>query len=76
MHRKVIEIPRREGDEIGPREYELGPVEFTERDLREIPETDAVLWQDDDGPTSIIDSQGIVWMIGKYNGWLCKRRVR
>jgi hypothetical protein len=48
-----------------------------EQDLRELPEVEnVVLWQDDDGPTSVIDAQGRAWMIGLYQGMLCKRRVR
>jgi hypothetical protein len=50
---------------------------FTEKDLHLLPEIEnVVLWQGEDGPTSVIDSWGITWMIGKYQGFLCKRRVR
>lgn len=47
---------------------------MTEEQLQKIPEVNAILWQDDDGPTSVIDSQGVAWMIGTYQGNLCKRK--
>ena len=47
---------------------------MTELELRELTEVkDVVLWQDNDGPTTVIDSQGTGWFIGMYNGRLCKR---
>jgi len=50
---------------------------ITEQDLNQLPEDNIhVLWQDDDGPTSVIDSQERAWMIGLYNGNLVKRRTR
>lgn len=47
---------------------------ITELELSELPEVDLVLWQDYEGPTTVTDSQGIVWFIGLHDGKLCKRR--
>ena len=51
---------------------------MTERDLRDLPEAkNVVLWQpDNDAPTSVVDSEGVGWMIGFYQERLCKRRMR
>lgn len=47
---------------------------MTESDLVAIPEVyDVVLWQDDDGPTTVTDQEGTRWFIGLYNGRLSKR---
>lgn len=45
---------------------------MTEQELMALPKVNAVLWQDDDGPTSVTDSQGRSWMIGIYQGRLCR----
>jgi hypothetical protein len=48
---------------------------ITESELANLPEVEnVVLWQDDDGPTTVTDSQGIGWFIGIYDGKFCKRR--
>ena len=46
---------------------------MTQTDLEKLPEVfGVVLWQDDEGPTTVIDSQGRGWFIGMYKGKLCK----
>ena len=47
---------------------------ITETELAALPEADAVLWQDNDGPTTVVDSNDQTWFIGMYKGRLCKRR--
>jgi hypothetical protein len=48
--------------------------DITQAELENLPEMDIVLWQDDDGPTTVIDSNGQAWFIGMQKGQLCKRR--
>lgn len=49
---------------------------MTQEDLENLPEEDSkVLWQDDDGPTTITDKLGQVWFIGLYQGKLCKQKA-
>jgi hypothetical protein len=50
---------------------------MTEQDLKDLPQSGpVVLWQpDDDGPISAIDSDGQAWMVGFYQGRLCKSRM-
>lgn len=45
---------------------------MTEQELMALPEVNAALWQDGDGPTSMTDSQGRLWMVGRYQGRLCR----
>lgn len=46
-----------------------------ELELENLPEVkNVVLWQDEEGPTTVIDSRGMVWFIGLYDGKLCKRK--
>ena len=47
---------------------------MTQQELINLPEVDAVLWQEDGGPSYVIDSQGRKWVIGTHEGRLCKRR--
>lgn len=49
---------------------------MTEQELSAIPEvSDVVLWQDEDGPTTVMDLQGVVWFVGMYQKRLCKCRA-
>jgi len=48
---------------------------MTEKELKELPEVNVVLWQDDDSPTTVTDFQGRTWFIGTHKGRLCKRRA-
>lgn len=65
---------------------------MTEQELMDLPVVeDLVLWQDDDGPTTVTDSQGRSWFIGicmaletfaaqyfgqgTHEGRLCKRKA-
>jgi len=60
---------------IGTGSYHLST--FTAKDLHLLPEVEnVVLWHGEDDPMSVIDEQGVAWMIGKHNGWLCKRRMK
>jgi hypothetical protein len=48
---------------------------MTQEELDKIPQVgDVVLWQEEDEPTSVIDSQGVAWIIGWFQGVLYKRR--
>ena len=50
---------------------------MTEQELKDLPEIkNKVLWQDDNGPTTVIDSEGAEWFIGTFNDKLYKRRAR
>jgi hypothetical protein len=48
---------------------------MTQEDLDKLPISNMVLWQDEEGICSVIDKYGVTWMIGIYNGVLCKRRA-
>lgn len=48
---------------------------ITLTDLRQLPEVKNVsLWQNEDGPSVIIDDDSVKWMIGFYMGKLSKRK--
>lgn len=51
---------------------------ITQQELELLPEVNTVLWQDDDGPQTIVDSNNQTWFIGiqKAGGPLCKRKLR
>jgi len=44
-------------------------------DLKQLPEVKNVcLWQSEDGPSAIIDDDGVKWVIGFNKGKLSKRK--
>ena len=48
---------------------------MTMTDLQQLPEVKNVcLWQNEDGPSVIIDDDGVKWVLGFYMGKLSKRR--
>lgn len=66
-----------EKDDLKGRNVEPNGKGITEQELRELPEVkDFVLWQEEDGPTTVTDSQGDTWFIGFYDGKLSKCMMR
>lgn len=49
---------------------------ITEKELRELPEVfGMLLWQEDDGPARVTDSENVEWSLGFYKGVLSKVKV-
>lgn len=50
---------------------------MTEQELKELPEVfGTLLWQEDDGPCRVTDSEEIEWSVGFNKGVLSKCRVK
>lgn len=51
---------------------------YTQEELDAVPECEekVALWQEEDEPTSVTDSNGVTWMLGWHGVVFCKRRLR
>lgn len=50
---------------------------MTQQDLSDIPiiKNSVALWVEEDQPTTVIDTQGRVWMLGAYEGTQYRREM-